>query len=48
MPKMQQKHACMEFDVSSYFSIQKICLKHGKLHLITGILQKMQANSNLE
>ena len=37
MPKMQQKHACMEFDVSSYFSTQKICLKHGKLHLITSI-----------
>ena len=30
MPKMQQKHACMEFDVSSYFSTQKICLKHDK------------------
>ena len=27
-----------EFDVSSYFSTQKICLKHGKLHLITSIL----------
>ena len=29
MPKMQQKHACMGFNA------QKICLKHGKLHLIT-------------
>ena len=38
MPKMQQKDACMEFDVSNYFSTQKMCLKHGKLHLITSIL----------
>ena len=41
MPEMQQKHAVLNLmcPVTSVHKI-KICLKHGKLHLITSIFHR--------